>query len=214
MQARARVPRLLTVLFRRMDMFDRLLVCPKEEKRVADKHHQQEDPCELGDDSQEEQHNGENRYQSRDQRLSSHALVDHHRKDERGEAQRRRDDGDIGANDIHHGKGWLTASRSNGCGEHLLWFQSSQEDPEDERTDAKSTCKVACSIEEPISSNDEQHRPNEKQPKSEEEEEHHLCFPCTGRFLFVSRQSTSPVLSTATSTRKAISTPTTVKSVS
>src|SRR5258708_31282877 len=166
MQARARVPRLLAVLVRSMDMFDRLLVGPKEEKRVADKHRQQEDPCKLGDDSQEEQHNGENKCQGRGQRLSSHTLVDHQRKDERGDAQCRRHDGHIGANDIPHSKRWGTTSRSNSCGEHLLWFQSSQENPDDKSTDTKSACKVTCSIQEPIRPISSRPVPTTSKPRS------------------------------------------------
>src|SRR5258708_39150162 len=102
----------VVVFFRRVDTLDRLLICPKEEQRIADKHNQQENPCELGDDSQEEQHKRENGYQGRDQSLSPHTLVDHHGKDERGDAQCRRPNGHIGANDIPYSKCWSTTSRS------------------------------------------------------------------------------------------------------
>ncbi len=54
MQARARMLLLVTIIvvvFRLYQTLDRLPVCPKEEYGVADKHEQQENPFELGDNS-------------------------------------------------------------------------------------------------------------------------------------------------------------------
>src|SRR5205823_12749041 len=58
MQTRVRVLLLLTIIiiivvvcFRLCHTLDRLPICPKEEKSVADKHGQEENPCELSDDT-------------------------------------------------------------------------------------------------------------------------------------------------------------------